>query len=145
MSTRIYYILRYIILFHSYILVRIFRYTDMLKGENMDFPSTRELRLLHANICKSLGDPKRIQILYILYEQPSNVNALADAMDLPQSTTSRHLAVLRQSSLVIAERNAQQVIYHLADQRIIDVLDSMRIILRDSLKLQSNLSIETAG
>jgi DNA-binding transcriptional ArsR family regulator len=117
----------------------------MLKGENMDFPSTRELRLLHANICKSLGDPKRIQILYILYEQPSNVNALADAMDLPQSTTSRHLAVLRQSSLVIAERNAQQVIYHLADQRIIDVLDSMRIILRDSLKLQSNLSIETAG
>ena len=144
MSTRIYYIVRYINLLHSYILVRIFRYMDMLKGEKMDFPSTRELRLLHANICKSLGDPKRIQILYILYEQPSNVNALADAMGLPQSTTSRHLAVLRQSSLVIAERNGQQVKYHLADQRIIDVLDSMRIILRDSLKLQSNLHIETA-
>ena len=144
MSTRIYYILRYKIIFYSYILVRIFRYTDMLKGEKMEFPSTRELRLLHANICKSLGDPKRIQILYILYEQPSNVNTLADVMDLPQSTTSRHLAILRQSSLVIAERNGQNVKYHLADKRIMDVLDSMRLILRDSLKLQPSLLIETA-
>ncbi len=109
----------------------------------MDFPSTSELRLLHANICKSLGDPKRIQILYILYEQSSNVSSLAATMDLPQSTVSRHLAILRQSSLVIAERNGQMVIYHLADRRIIDVLDSMRTLLRDSLERQSDALIKT--
>jgi len=143
MSTRIYYILRYINICLRYILVRIFRYADMLKGENMDFPSTSELRLLHANICKSLGDPKRIQILYILYEQSSNVSSLAVAMDLPQSTVSRHLAILRGSSLVIAERNGQMVIYHLADRRIIDILDSMRTLLRDSLERQSDALIKT--
>jgi len=109
----------------------------------MNIPSTRELRLLHTNICKSLGDPKRIQILYSLYEQPCNVSGLSDVMGYPQPTVSRHLAILRQSSLVIAERDGQMVNYRLADPRIIDVLNSMRTILRDSLERQSSALIET--
>jgi ArsR family transcriptional regulator len=108
----------------------------------MDLPSTRELRLLHTNICKALGDPKRIQILYTLDEQPRNVSSLAVAMDIPQPTVSRHLAILRQSSLVIAERDGQMVNYRLSDRRIIDVLDSMRTILRDSLERQSSVFLE---
>ncbi len=109
----------------------------------MAFPSIRELSLLHANICKALGDPKRIQIIYALDNQPSNVSSLASTLNIPQPTTSRHLAILRQSSLVIAERDGQMVNYRLADPRIIDVLDSMRTILRDSLERQSNALVET--
>ena len=109
----------------------------------MAFPSLSELRLLHANICKALGDPKRIQILYALDEQPRNVTSLASTLDIPQPTISRHLAVLRQRSLVATERNGQMVNYRLADPRIIDVLDSMRTILRDSLERQSSALVET--
>ncbi len=109
----------------------------------MEFPSTRELRLLHTKICKALGDPKRIQILYSLCEQPCNVSGLSDVMGYPQPTVSRHLAILRQSSLVIAERDGQMVNYRLSDPRIIDVLDSMRTILRDSLERQSSAFVET--
>jgi DNA-binding transcriptional ArsR family regulator len=109
----------------------------------MAFPPLKELRLLHANICKALGDPKRIQILYALDEQPLNVSSLASTLDIPQPTISRHLAILRQRSLVVAERKGQMVIYRLADPRIIDVLDSMRTILRDSLERQSSALIET--
>ena len=109
----------------------------------MAFPPLSELRLLHANICQALGDPKRIQILYALDEQSRNVSSLASTLDIPQPTISRHLAILRQRSLVVTERNGQMVIYRLADQRIIEVLDSMRTILRDSLERQSNALIET--
>ena len=109
----------------------------------MAFPSIRELRLLHANICKALGNPKRIQILYALDQQPSNVSTLASTLDISQPTTSRHLAILRQRSLVIAERDGQMVIYCLSDPRIIEVLDSMRTILRDSLERQSSALVET--
>ena len=104
----------------------------------MNFPAMNELQLLHDKICKSLGDPTRIQILYTLNQEPQNVTSLAEAMDLPQPTVSRHLAVLRHSSLVISERDGQMVNYRLADPRIVDVLDSMRTILRDSLELQSS-------
>jgi ArsR family transcriptional regulator len=55
----------------------------------MSFPSIDELRLLHDNICRALGDPKRIQMLYALDEQPRNVSALAAALDIPQPTVSR--------------------------------------------------------
>ena len=107
----------------------------------MSFPSIDELRLLHDNICRALGDPKRIQMLYALDEQPRNVSALAAALDIPQPTVSRHLAILRQCSLVMAERDGQMVTYRLADPRIIEVLGSMRMILRDSLERQSSVLV----
>jgi DNA-binding transcriptional ArsR family regulator len=104
----------------------------------MSFPSIDELRLLHDNICRALGDPKRIQMLYALDEQPRNVSALAAALEIPQPTVSRHLAILRQCSLVTAEREGQMVTYQLADPRIIEVLGTMRMILKDSLERQSS-------
>ena len=107
----------------------------------MDIPSEKELQLLHTNICKSLGDTKRIQILYMLDEGPCNVSDLAAALDTPQPTISRHLAIVRRNSLVSAERDGQMVVYQLADQRIINVLDSMRTILRDLLELQSSIFV----
>ncbi|MFN2159101.1 MAG: ArsR/SmtB family transcription factor [Anaerolineales bacterium] len=105
----------------------------------MEYPTIEELRLLHDKICKSLGDPTRIQLLYILKEQSHNVSSLAELMELPQPTVSRHLAILRNSSLVSAERDGQSVNYRLAYPEIIEVLESMRAILRESLVLQSSV------
>lgn len=107
----------------------------------MAYPSIEELNLLHAHICQALGDPKRIQILYALYEQPRNVTALAEALDTPQPTISRHLRVLRQRALVLTERDGPAVVYRLADQRMIEVLDTMRQVLRDALARQSSVLV----
>lgn len=104
----------------------------------MALPTLEELSLLHENICQAVGDPKRIQILYALHEQPRHVSALAELLDMPQPTVSRHLAVLRQRALVITERDGAAVYYRLADSRIIDVLDTMRSLLRDALERQTN-------
>lgn len=106
--------------------------------EELDLPQVEELNLLHANICQALGDIKRIQILYILHEKPRRVSDLVDVLEVPQPTVSRHLALLRQRSLVFSERNGTEAIYHLADPRIIDVLNDMRLVLRDVLERQSN-------
>ncbi len=105
----------------------------------MTMPTFEELTMLHNNICQALGDPKRIQILYALHEQPRHVTALACALDTPQPTISRHLRILRQRSLVTTKRNGPAVVYSLANPAIIAVLDSMRQILRDTLKRQSNM------
>lgn len=97
-----------------------------------------EINLLHSTLCQAVNDPKRIQIMYALGDQPMNVSTLATTLNTPQPTISRHLAVLRQRSLVIAERDGASVIYRLADNRILDVLDTMRQMLRDSLERQSD-------
>ena len=98
-----------------------------------------EINLLHNNICQAVNDPKRIQILYALSDRPLNVTALATLLDTPQPTISRHLSLLRQRALVKTERDGANVVYKLAYPRLIEVLDLMRDILRDSLEHQSGL------
>lgn len=104
----------------------------------MNVPTVQELNLLHSNICQALGDAKRIMILYELDERPRNVSELANDLELPQPTVSRHLRVLRQRALVRPERNGSSVVYHLSDPRMISILDQMRLVLRESLARQSS-------
>lgn len=105
----------------------------------MTIPRFEEINLLHANICRALAEPKRILILYALHEKPRHVSALANYLDIPQPTVSRHLRILRHQSLVTGEREGSSVIYRIADKRIIDVLEIMRQILYDSLTHRSDL------
>lgn len=105
----------------------------------MTVPSNEELELLHRNICQAVGDPKRIQILYALHEQPRNVNALVEALNTPQPTISRHLAILRERGLVTAERDGTSVLYQVAEPRMIEILDVMRQMLRGLLEKQSSV------
>jgi DNA-binding transcriptional ArsR family regulator len=100
----------------------------------------QEVNQLHANICAALADPSRILILYLLSEGPLNVNALVEKLDLPQPTVSRHLKVLRERGLVLAERDGQSVFYDLADHRVIKALDLLRTVLGERLAKQASLA-----
>ncbi|MGD2103585.1 MAG: metalloregulator ArsR/SmtB family transcription factor [Anaerolineae bacterium] len=99
----------------------------------------REIRLLHAQICQALADPKRIALLYTLDQGPQCVNDLAEAIDVPQPTVSYHLKVLRERGLVDAEPDGTTVHYSLADRRIIEALDLLRAMLADILTEQADL------
>ena len=105
----------------------------------MSPPPIETLTLLHNNICKALGDPRRIQILYALSERPCHVTGLAQQLDMPQPTVSRHLRLLHQRSLVLTERDGTSVIYCLADPHIIDILEAMRQLLKKNLERQSRI------
>ncbi len=102
----------------------------------MTIPTLDELQILHRNICQAVGDPKRIQILYALHEEARNVNALAEALDMPQPTVSRHLGILKQRAIVCCTRDGSNSVYSLSDDRVITVLDSMRGMALDLLQKQ---------
>lgn len=105
----------------------------------MDNNLRQEIHELHAQICAGLADPNRILILYALNEAPHYVTELAEILDIPQPTVSRHLRVLRERGLVTSERDNHTVYYYLTDQRIIEALDLMRGVLADQLRSQANL------
>jgi DNA-binding transcriptional ArsR family regulator len=90
-----------------------------------------EINQLHQGVCSALADPTRIRILYLLSQGPSNVTDLAQHLDIPQPTASRHLRVLRERDLVNSERDGTSVIYTLAEPRVIEALDLLRAIVRD--------------
>jgi len=99
-----------------------------------------EVNLLHAHVCQALADPKRILILYALADEPHYVSELADILDTPQPTVSRHLKVLRAQSLVTAERSGSSVRYSLSDHRVIEALDLLRGVLMGALAQQAQLA-----
>lgn len=101
---------------------------------------TQEIATLHADICSALADPRRILMLYALSDQPSNVSDLAQAVGVNQSTASRHLNLLRERGLALAQREGQSVVYTLADPRIIQALDLLRAVLASRLKSQAALA-----
>jgi len=108
---------------------------------------SQEIAMLHAEICSALADPRRILMLYALHDKPSNVGDLAQALGVKQSTASRHLNILRERGLALAQREGQSVVYTLADPRIIQVLDLLRAVLASRLKSQAALaeSVPSSG
>jgi DNA-binding transcriptional ArsR family regulator len=105
----------------------------------------KEVYALHANLCRALADPKRILILYELSTGKKSVNELVENLGFRQGNISQHLMVLRERSLVKAQRDGTSVYYSLADKRIIEALDLMRGVLMETLSKGSRLASSFTG
>ena len=99
----------------------------------------QEITLLHADFCSALADSTRLILLYALADGPRNVTELTQELGQPQPTISRHLKNLRDRGLVTATRQGMTVQYSLADYRVIDALDILRSIMRDSIQKRASL------
>ena len=99
----------------------------------------QEITQLHADFCSALADSTRLILLYALADGPRNVTELTQELGQPQPTISRHLKNLRDRGLVIATRQGMMVQYSLAGKRVIDALDILRSIMRDSIQKRASL------
>ncbi len=80
-----------------------------------------------AKIFKALADETRLRILALLLEGELCVCELIAALELPQSTTSRHLAYLRNSGWVQDSRRGVWMYYRLneSEHALIQELNSL--------------------
>ncbi len=79
-----------------------------------------------AKILKSLGNVKRLEIVYQLRNGEKRVCELERKMNISQSALSQHLAILRAARIVVTRRSAQSIYYSLANsecEEILEVLD----------------------
>jgi ArsR family transcriptional regulator len=88
-----------------------------------------EIDQIHNRVCYALREPVRIMMLYVIGRDGRYVNEISELLQLPQSTVSRHLAVLRERGLVETERQGTSIRYTLADERILFILDEMRKLI----------------
>ena len=62
---------------------------------------------------RAIADETRREILRLLRDGPLTSGDIADRFDSSWPTISRHLAVLREAGLVVAERHGQAIRYEL--------------------------------
>jgi DNA-binding transcriptional ArsR family regulator len=66
-----------------------------------------------ARVLKAIGNEQRLLILCNLLGRPLSVGELNARLELSQSALSQHLALLRESGLVVTRREAQSIFYSL--------------------------------
>jgi ArsR family transcriptional regulator, virulence genes transcriptional regulator len=101
----------------------------------------RKLFELQAELCKTLANPKRLEILEILKEYPEiSVNELAERLEIPKANTSQHLAVLRQAGVVATRKDGINVYYSLRSTKISEACALTRQILVERLEAHADLT-----
>jgi DNA-binding transcriptional ArsR family regulator len=62
---------------------------------------------------RALADPTRREIVKMLRAGPRTSGEIASQFNSSWPTISRHLAILREGGLVVAERQGQEIVYEL--------------------------------
>ncbi|MFC2002066.1 ArsR/SmtB family transcription factor [Chloroflexota bacterium] len=99
-----------------------------------------EVFQLQAELCKSLSDYKRLRIIHELRRGEKSVNELAEVLELKQSNTSQHLAVLRKTGIIVPRRQGSTVYYRLANPKIADACDLVREVIAEQLRRNQGLT-----
>ena len=86
-----------------------------------------------AKVAKALAHPTRIAIMEILRQGEICVCEMSPELEASQANVSQHLAVLRDSNLVVARRDGTRMMYGVTDERVFRVLDLMGSIAHDQL------------
>ncbi len=99
-----------------------------------------QLYELHASICQTLANPKRLEVIDRLRDGEQSVSELAEAMKISQANLSQHLAVMRQKGIVATRREGLNVYYRLNNPKIIKACDLMRQVLLEHLEAGAELA-----
>jgi DNA-binding transcriptional ArsR family regulator len=78
-----------------------------------------------ARILKLLAHPKRLLLLCRLKHGERIVGDLEKECTISQSQLSQFLAKMREDGLVEARKDGQHVYYHITDERIVKLLNSL--------------------
>ncbi len=105
----------------------------------MEKQKEKKIYELHAEICKTLANPKRLQILNLLRHKELSVNELASLMEIRDANVSQHLAVMRQKGILVTRREGVNIYYRIANPKVIEACDIMREVLIEQLEERAQL------
>ena len=79
-----------------------------------------------ASVARALGSEHRLDLLEHLAQGERSVETLAERTGIPFASVSQHLQALRNAGLVAARRDGRRVLYGLADDGVIRLVDALR-------------------
>lgn len=80
---------------------------------------------------KSLSSDSRMRILLLFTSaRELTVNEISERVNLGQSTTSEHLAILKRAGVLSARKENRQVFYSANQNKILTILDTLSATLR---------------
>jgi ArsR family transcriptional regulator len=120
---------------------------SMIRNKEVCHEVDPDLRVfeLQADICQTLANPKRLQIVSLLKSGELSVTEMVRAMGIPMANASQHLSIMRQKGLIISRREGTTIYYRLASPKITEACAIMREVLLTLLAGQETLSRSMRG
>lgn len=79
----------------------------------------------YAEKFKAIGHPIRLKIVLGLMHNECNVSKICENLQIPQATTSQHLATLKNKGILECDRSGTTVCYKVVDEAIKEVLKKL--------------------
>ena len=84
---------------------------------------------MQAEICKTLTNPKRIEILNTLKSEEKTVTELVTVLGASKANVSQHLAVMRHKGILTTRRDGVNIYYRVSNPKVIDACTLMKEVL----------------
>ncbi len=94
---------------------------------------------LHAEICKAMGSPLRLEIIDIIQNDEMTVKEILEKTEGSKANISQHLAILKSKGLLKARRDGKNVYYRLSNPKVLKACFMMRDILIEQMKESKKL------
>ena len=95
---------------------------------------------MHSDLCKTLANAKRQEILGTLRDSEMTVSQLVEATGFPQATISQHLAILRNKGIVRARRQGSYAYYSITNLKIIQAFDLITEVMEENWRNDAELA-----
>lgn len=93
----------------------------------------------HAEMCKVLSHPKRLELINVLREKEMSVGELSQRLGLTIGNLSQHLSMMRERHILVSRKQGNVVYYRIANHRFLDAFDLLREILFEQIRKDAAL------
>ncbi len=89
---------------------------------------------LQADICKVFANDKRLEIINLLKDKEMTNRELMQMTGLSKVTMTQHMNVLKSKGVIVARREGVQLLFRIANPKIIQACSLMREVLVEQLQ-----------
>ncbi len=88
----------------------------------------------HAEMCKVLSHPKRLEVINVLRDGEMTVGELAERLQLTPPNLSQHLAMMKERRILVSRKEGNAVYYRVNNPRMLAAFDLLREILFEQIR-----------
>ena len=101
--------------------------------------SDKKIFELHADTCKALGHPLRIEVIDLLQDKELCFTDILEVTGGLKSNLSQHLSVMTKKGILKTRRDGQCVYFSLSSLKVLQACRLMREVLVDFINEQNNI------
>ena len=101
---------------------------------------SREVYELQANICQTLANAKRLEIIGILCDKELTVGDIAEKMGIRTANLSQHLSIMKSKGILNSRRDGVHIYYSISNPKVVQACGLMKEVMVELLQAQGNLS-----